>query len=458
MPWTTCSGELAERVPAVSAGCGGPENRLRQPGHIDCFPAIMKPLASIVAMFLTIATAVAATDLWDLPPLRYSETASHDPIAKLAEALAKGERKVEGTTPLEKLRFVLKLLEIPEESQILVFSKTSKQNSLIHPANPRCLFFNENSYVGYVPGGDMEVITHDPALGSVYYLIGTHEPALQITRDNSDCLSCHGTARTELIPGVLVRSVFPDEAGQPLLSLGTFLTDNSSPIPERWGGYYVTGRSSLPHLGNRTYKESDGRELPRDSPELTTLAGRIDISRYPRATSDIVSLMVLEHQCQLHNQLIAAGMNYRRIHWLQKSLNPAADPDADMAGKHADDAARKIVDLLLFENEADPGENGVEGDPAFQDAFTRSFPKSRDGRSLADFQLGTRLFKHRCSYMIYSKAFDALPARIKSAVIARLHRVLESEPAAGNHPAIKASERHRIAAILQETLPAWSAK
>lgn len=420
----------------------------------------MKPLACIAVTILGIATALAATDLWDLPPLRYSETDSNDPIARLAAELAKGERKVEGTTPLEKLRFILKLLEIPEESQILVFSKTSKQNSLIHPGNPRCLFFNENSYVGYVPGGDIEVIAHDPLLGSVYYIIGTgdHQHALQITRDNSDCLSCHGTARTESIPGVLVRSVFPDENGQPLLSLGTFLTDNSSPIPERWGGYYVTGRSSLPHLGNRTYKESDDRELPQESPELTTLAGKIDVSRYPRPTSDIVSLMLLEHQCQLHNQLIAAGMNYRRIHWLHKSLDPAADPDAGLAGKQADESARKIVDLLLFENEADPGENGVEGDPAFQEAFTRRFPKSSDGRSLADFQLGTRLFKHRCSYMIYSKAFEALPARIKSAVIGRLHEIFESEPADGNHPAIKASERHKIAAILQQTLPAWSAK
>jgi hypothetical protein len=58
-------------------------------------------------------------------------------------------------------------------------------------------------------------------------------------------------------------------------------------------------------------------------------------------------------------------MNYRRIHWLQKSLDPAADPDAGSADKHADESARRIVDLLLFENEAELGENGIEGDPAF---------------------------------------------------------------------------------------------
>ncbi len=146
-------------------------------------------------------------------------------------------------------------------------------------------------------------------------------------------------------------------------------------------------------------------------------------------------------------------MNCRRIHWLQKSLDPAADPDAGSAGKHADESARRIVDLLLFENEAELGENGIEGDPTFLNAFTRRFPKTKDGRSLADFQLNDRLFKHRCSYMVYSKTFESLPPRIKSAVISSLHQLLESNPAEGNHPAIKSSERRKIIAILSETPP-----
>ena len=417
----------------------------------------MTRFASIAATALAIGNAPAATDLWDMPPLRYSETASTDPIANLAAELANGERKIEGITPLDQLRYVLKHLDIPEASQMLVFSKTSKQNPLIHPGNPRCLFFNENSYVGYVPGGDIEVIAHDPLLGSVYYLISTHNgnPTRQIVRDNLECLSCHGTTRTESIPGVLIRSVFPDENGHPLFSAGTFLTNHSSPIGERWGGYYVTGHSSLPHLGNRTYQESSERILPSDSPDLATLAGKIDTSRYLRPTSDIVALMVLEHQCQVHNQLVAAGMNYRRIYWLQKSLDPTADPDSGTAGKHADESARKIADLLLFENEADLGEDGIEGDPAFQEAFTKRFPKSKDGRSLADFQLNSHLFKHRCSYMVYSKTFKSLPPRVKSAVINRLHTILKSEPEPGNHPNLKTSERRKISSILQQTLPDW---
>ena len=114
-----------------------------------------------------------AVDFWDLPPLRYSDTAATDPVAKLAAEIASGRRGIEGATVLDRLRFVLNLLEVPEESQVLVFSKTSKQNPLINPANPRALYFNERSYVGYVPGGEIEVLTHDPVLGPVFYLIDT---------------------------------------------------------------------------------------------------------------------------------------------------------------------------------------------------------------------------------------------------------------------------------------------
>jgi hypothetical protein len=413
------------------------------------------PLSALIS--LLISATCGAVDLWDLPPLRYADTAAGDPVSKLAAEIRDG-RRIEGMEPLGRLRFVLDLLDVPEESQVLVFSKTSKQNPLIHPGNPRCLFFNENAYVGYVPGGDIEVAAYDPLLGPVFHLIrggGQGEP-LRVKRDTSDCLSCHGTARTESVPGVLVRSVFPDENGMPILPLGTYLIDHTSPLAERWGGYYVTGKSSLPHLGNRTFLETDERALPDQPVQLATLAGRIDVSRYPRATSDIVALMVLEHQCRIHNLLTAASMNYRRASFLAKALDPASDPDLGSAGKIADAAAEKIIAALLFENEADLGEDGIEGYPAFQEAFTRRFPKSKEGRSLADFHLGTRIFKHRCSYMLYSAAFAALPARVKSALVSGLRMALETPVSSGDFPHLADSERRRIAAILADTLPDWS--
>jgi len=387
-----------------------------------------------------------AVDMWELPPVRYSETESQDPVARLSREIREG-RSIPEMAPLDRLRFVLKLLEVPEESQVLVFSKTSKQNALIHPGNPRCLFFNENSYVGYVPGGDIEVAAHDPVLGQVFHLIGggTGGEPLRVERDHSDCLSCHGTARTESVPGVLVRSVFPDAAGQPILPLGTFQIDHESPIEERWGGYYVTGRIGRSHLGNRTYQESDGRELPQSAPQLDSVVGKIDATRYLRATSDIVALMVLEHQCRVQNLITAASMNHRRLHWLEKSLDPSKDPDQGGAGRQADAAAVKIVDALLF------ARGGIEGEEDFQTAFTASAPQSRSGRSLKDFQLNTRLFKHRCSYMIHSLTFRNLNPHLKKTVLARLGDILEGRDRSGTFDYLGSSERGHILAILRDT-------
>ena len=410
----------------------------------------------IVGMLLGLGTSVPAADLWDLPPLRYSDTPATDPIATLAAELAAGTRTAEGATPLARLRFILRLLDVPPESQILVFSKTSKQNALIHPGHPRAIYFNENAYVGYVPGGLIEVIAHDPVLGVVFYHIdpGADARPPVIQRDLSDCLSCHGTARTESVPGMLVRSVFPDDTGQPVLPLGSFLTTHRSPIPERWGGYYVTGHSSLPHFGNRTFQESANRPPASPSPALATLAGTIDTAPYLRPTSDIVALLVLEHQCAVHNLFSAAAIQYRRLDWLGKSLNPEADPATGAAGQHADHAAIGIVDALLFKDEAPLGDGGIDGDPAFQDQFTARFPKTPAGHSLADFNLNDRLFKHRCSFMIYSKAFAAMPDRVKTAVFSRLHAALQ--PAAAIAPQLKPQERSRIDEILRATVPGYA--
>jgi hypothetical protein len=398
-----------------------------------------------------VQSAPADTDIWDLPPLRYSDTVATDPLSKLAADLASGACAIKGITGLDRLRFVLHELRVPEESQVLVFSKTSFQNPLIHPHNPRSLYFSVEAYVGYVPGGDIEVIVQDPLLGPVFHVIeGTKAGGLKIERDLSNCISCHGTSNTENVPGMQVRSVFSDADGHPLLAMGTRQVNHETPLAERWGSYYVTGRSSLPHLGNRTYVEGGATE-PNPS-DLRDLTGTLDVSKYLRPTSDIVALLVLEHQCRMHNLLNAATVQYRRAAYLTRALDPQADPDAGSAGRVADGMADKIVECLLFKNEADPGE-GIEGGEEFQKMFEARYPRTRDGESLADFQLNNRIFKRRCSFMIYSSAFRNLPARVKSAVFGKMQAALS-----GDDPAyswLKESERKRIAAILAETLPDW---
>lgn len=412
---------------------------------------------AIVALSLALCTTLArGAELWELPPLRYADTPATDPIARLARELAAAKRQLAGATPLDRVKAVLELLEIPVSSQVLVFSKTSKQNHLITPAHPRAVFFNENAYLGYVPGGLMEIITHDAALGVVFHTIdpGDAVPAAQrIRRDTGECLSCHATARTESVPGVLVRSVFPDANGQPILPHGSFLINHHSPIAERWGGYIVTGTSSLPHLGNRTFTEVGDRPSPAAGPPPADLTN-ITAGRLPASTSDIVALMVLEHQCAVHNQLTAAAYQYRRAAWLQHALDPKADPSTGSPGHLADQASHRIVDLLLFKDEAPLGADGIDGEPAYQQAFTSRHPKAPDGRSLADFHLTDRLFKYRGSFMVYSKAFHDLPPRVKSAVLARLRLAL-ADSASGIATHLPAPERARVDAILRATLPGY---
>ena len=411
----------------------------------------MHLLRTLFILLLSYLPTAAQVAVWDLPPLRYSSTPASDRVAKLAESWQKDPALVKGDTPLERVRFILAELEVPESSQILVFSKTSKQNSLIHPDNPRALYFSNNVYLGYVPGGALEVIIQDARPGPVFYVIalGDVSQPIRVTRDTNDCLSCHGTSRTKDVPGLLVRSVFPSASGLPLFAMGSELVTHQTAIQKRWGGYYVTGSVSLPHLGNQTYVE--GEEAIPEKYNWQSLEHRISTVKYPRATSDIVALMVLEHQCHAHNLLTAASMNYRRASYLIKAIHPSADADAGAAGQIAERAAREIIDWFLFRGEAGQGADGVEGNEVFQRDFEAAIPHTADGHSLAEFHLNGRIFKHRCSYMIYSEAFRELPIPIKSRVIARLKNIMGADNAADEYPAIKLPERRRISKILHET-------
>lgn len=414
----------------------------------------MNQIAAAIALVLSLhagARAQGNLDFWERAPINYSDTIASNRLTELAAALASGKVVVPVTGGLDRLRFVLNSLGVPAESQVLVFSKTSLQNDLIQPTNPRALYYSENAYVGYVPGGAIEVVVQDPVLGPVFYFVGSdREGGLSIERDTNSCMSCHATSRTENVPGLFIRSVFPDESGHPLLHLGTTDVVDETPLAERWGGWYVTGRSDLGHLGNRTFTE-DGAANPHTE-ELPDLAEKIDVSKYLRRTSDIVSLLVLEHQCRMHTLLNAASLNYRRSRHFSQIIDPAANPDEGSAGQVAESWAEKITDCIFFKDEADLGE-GVEGDAAFQNSLLARLPKTEEGNSLADFRLYGRIFKLRCSYMVYSDSFRALPLPVKELVFGKMRKALAGEDERIDW--LSGSERKKINAILIETLPGW---
>ena len=69
------------------------------------------------------------------------------------------------------LNWLLNKLYISKHSQLLVYSTTSLQLSRISPYNPRAIYFSDDLYLGYVPGGQIEVIGIDPQLGAIPYIL-----------------------------------------------------------------------------------------------------------------------------------------------------------------------------------------------------------------------------------------------------------------------------------------------
>lgn len=404
-----------------------------------------------------------AGDDYELPPILYSTTTPRDAVMQLQRELKSGQVTLDRTSAWTMLRDLRARLEIPVESQVLVFSKTSKQNDRIHPQTPRAIYFGDNAYLGYAVGGAIELTTIDPVLGPVFYVL---EPTtelrrpLEFQRDQS-CLSCHGGVFTPGIPGVMVRSVFPSAQGHPIMSQGSTVVDTTTPFSDRWGGWYVTGRhGSAFHRGNviATERADQTCDLPvKKGANVTALKRFFDTTPYPRKTSDIVALMVLEHQTFVQNVLTRANHTALRAIHMQTSLQrelgePVSDTPTGTARRMIDHSAEDVLDALLFKDEAPLPEGGIEGDEAFQTAFGKSAPRSEEGRSLKDFQLLTRLFKYRCSFMIHSLSFTHLTPAMKETVLTRLFAVLEGEADTERYAYLSESERRHIRDILKQTL------
>jgi hypothetical protein len=429
-------------------------------------PFFCRPHGRFVFVLLALATAgpAGAQALYEQEPINYLTAPADDPVARLQKRISSGEVKLERNDRNGYLDSVLRQLDIPVTSQSLVFSKTSFQRDHISPANPRALYFDDETYVGWVPGADvLEIAATDPVLGPVFYTIDQHQPtnakAPAFVRQTHSCLQCHGGTMTRDTPGLLVRSVFPDASGQPVLSAGTFLTTQQSPWSQRWGGWYVTGtHGAQRHMGNSvvTNEAEPDKSLNRDAgANVTDLSTRFDTGAFPTPHSDIVALLVLEHQAEMHNLLTRASYQARLALRDQQAMNRALGrPDAypsDSTKARIESAGEALVRCMLFADEP-VFTDEVAGTSTFAEDFEAKGPKDAMGRSLRDLDLKRRLFRYPCSYLIYSASFDALPAEMKDYVYKRLWQVLnEDDEEAGPYSRLKRSQRRAILQILAET-------
>ncbi len=419
-------------------------------------------------VYLNLPGVYSQEPAYEQAPILYSESEPVTRLTKIRDRIEQGEDLLSGATGQEKLGKLLTLLEVPLESQVLVYSKTSAQNSLIAPEHPRAIYFSDNAYVGWVQNGNIEVITFDKKLGMVFHLLDiTQGNKVKFIRDQS-CLNCHGESSTNNWPGIMVRSVFPQKNGQPLYHAGTYRTDHSSPLEERWGGWYVTGDSGKQsHLGNILAQEDAGTRKVTYQPmalaAVKSLDGLFPTEPYlAGGSSDMVALMILEHQVSVHNALVEGNLAARQTlyrHIKMKEVFGEA-PDSPMSESNQsvlDSQAERIAGKLLFADEQIMKDAGVEGAVAFQQAFARNARFNRDRRSLKDLRLYERLFKYRCSYLIDSEAFHHLPQELKIRVWAKLSAAL-AVPARGDskYQHLSDSEKVRITEILEDTIPTFS--
>ena len=381
-------------------------------------------LALVAALVTAGALAVAAQrpdafqEASDHPAIGYASKPVHDRVAELGRTLDAGTASLAFDPANGYLRSVLAVLDVPVESQTLVFSQTSAQADRISFRNPRALYFNDSVAVGWVRGADqLELAASDPSQGVVFYTIEQRVSARpRVVRQTAECLECHLSWDTLGVPGLLTMSTFP-MSDDPNAYASGVVVDHRTPFMERWGGWFVTARAdSLHHLGNlpvvRPAAELAGP--PPATPHLASVQGRFDTRGYLSPYSDIAALMVLNHQTHMTNLLTRIGWEARLAAYTRQSLDRVRD------------AASDVVDYMLFVDEAPVGRM-LQGSSGFAERFSGEGPRDSKGRSLRQLDLHERLLRYPCSYMIYSAAFDALPPSAKDAVYRRLWEVLSGQ-------------------------------
>src|SRR4051794_37789648 len=394
----------------------------------------------------------------DHAAIQYGAGEGKDRVAAFQQKLREGKIHLEYDGHHGYLPAVLKALNVPISSQVLVFSKTSFQAPRISPRMARSLYFTDDVYVGWVPGGDvLEFASVDPTQGVVFYTMDQESgPKPRIDR-RDECLQCHASGGTLGVPGVVVRSVFVERSGMPLFQAGGFVTDHRSPLSQRWGVWYVTGtHGTAQHMGNVLAEDRDHPEqLDRDKgANVTDLKSRIDVGGYLTETSDIVALMVLEHQTRMTNLITRVNWETRMALQEQQAMNKALGEPADQIGdttrRRIDNAADALVKYMLFADEA-PLEAPIKGVSTFTQDFQARGPRDRRGRSLRDLDLTRRMFRFPCSYLIYSPAFDALPAPARDRIYRRVWEIVTGADRTPLYAKLTDTDRQAIREILTET-------
>lgn len=346
----------------------------------------------------------------EYPEVRYAQSEPSSALAEFARAVNNRELRLNFHSDRGWLDATLEALGIDAASQVLVFSKTSLQIEGVTPQTPRAIYFNDEIYAAWVPGQQsIELASLDRDLGPVFYTLSqTRRPAVE--RRYGVCLSCHDsmTLTGGGVPRLITGSGYVDKRGRIVGHEGWIVTSDRTPLRSRWGGWYVTGmHGEQTHLGNiavdNIYDLEDLESLRNGN--HADLSEQIDASPYMSNKSDIVALLVLDHQTTVQNAIV-------RLSWdVRQQLDADIEP---------------VVRALVMSGTAQFTQP-ISGTAGFENVFTGGALRDTAGRSLRDLDLQTRLFRYPLSFVINSPAFSALPNEVRRAVLLRIRDELTGE-------------------------------
>jgi hypothetical protein len=190
-------------------------------------------------------------------------------------------------------------------------------------------------------------------------------------------------------------------------------------------------------------------DLPH-SANVANLAARFETQRYLSPDSDIIALLVLEHQVRMQNLITQA--HYETEYALNEMLHST---NSDLPRQRIASAGEALLEYMLFRDEA-PLKGRVRGTSAFAAEFQHSGPTDSKGRSLFQLDLETRLLRYPCSFLVYSEAFRALPQEMKSYLWERLDQILNGQDHTPTYAEMPARDRLAIREILRDTLPEFA--
>lgn len=398
--------------------------------------------------------------LGEYPAMAYGTTEPQGRVGQLARAVNSGSESLQAETIAGRgyLDALLDSLEIDVSSQALVFSRTSLQTRLIRPETPRAIYFNDDTYVAFIPGAPtLEIASFDPQLGPVFYTLRQDSTSVQqdsnaalMERQFNSCLRCHDSYSLSGggVPRLLLGSGYTGTDGNLVSHEAWILTSPATPLRSRWGGWYVSGfHGEQVHLGNVVVQQAaDLQDLESlRVGNLGELSGLLDLSAYPSAYSDIVALMVLEHQVEVQNLISRLRFEASRLEApvAQAEAASGAEGSAASVANNAivvlADHIDALVAAMTMQDEIELNA-AVRGTSGFAEHFESLGPFDNQGRSLRQLNLQTRLFEYPLSYQIYSEGFQSLPDPVRAAVYSQLRLALADETA--------------VTGILRDTLPA----